>query len=160
MKKIFFTLLFCLILNSTAQGEFRFYNFKIEPKSLFVNQEGSVLFSVQLLSSLEKQASVFLIEVDKSGELIRYHWPLKDDGSFGDIKAGDGVYSRTIQFKEKSPKQLHFLVTSSQDEEKMKQHAKIEELNSSSILKADLEITPRPSFLEIMAQIWKKIKER
>lgn len=160
MKKIFFIFLFLLIFSSIAKAEFKISNFKIEPNSLFVDQEGSILFSVQVDSSQVKPEMVYLIEIDKKGELIRYHWPLKDDGSFGDLKAGDGVYSRVIQFKEKRSTQLRFLVTASQDEEKMKQHLKIEELNSSSILKADLEITPRPSFLEIMAQIWKKIKER
>ena len=157
MKKIIFIFFLILGFSRLASSITMMDDFKIEPNSLFVQEERGVLFTAQVGSrSSKKPQALFLLEMDSSGEKIRYHWELKDEG-VGDLKAHDGIYSRKIQFKEKQPKTLHFLVVSELKQEDLKKYP-MNENKLSFALRATLEIKPRPSFIEILSQVWEKIK--
>ena len=150
MKKIFFLCFLILSFSRFAEAVTIFHDFKIEPNSLFVGEERGVLFTVRVESqSRQKPTSFILLEMDSSGEKVRYRWELKDDG-IGDFKANDAIYSRIIQFKEKQPKALQFLVVPRKDPIK-------DELNTSP-LRATLEIKARPTFIEVLEGIWERIK--
>jgi hypothetical protein len=66
---------------------------------------------------------------------------LNDDGVFGDRKAGDGIFSRSVLFKENLTKtiQLHL------------------EGQAETLA---LTVKPRPTLQEIISNIWSRMRER
>jgi hypothetical protein len=74
---------------------------------------------------------------DKEDDGVKARWPMMDNGLTGDQEAGDKVYSRTVQFKEKKLDTLLFSV------------------NPTHIVA--ITVTPRPTLIEILQGIWKKL---
>lgn len=124
------------------------------PSSLYTDDDVKVVFSVKVEGLPDPNFSLTLAEVDQSGEKIRFTWPLTDDGNNGDDQAHDGIYSRKVQFKEGRPKTLSFLVTTDPPEG-LKTFGKLPEVSPSQ--KATLEFKPRPSMIEVLGQIFRKL---
>lgn len=124
------------------------------PSSLYTDDDVKVVFSVKVEGAPDTNFSLTLVEVDSSGEKIRFTWPLADDGGNGDDRARDGIYSRKVQFKEGRPKTLTFLATTDPPEG-LKTFGKLPEVPPSQ--KATLEFKPRPSMIEILGRIFRKI---
>jgi hypothetical protein len=78
-----------------------------------------------------------------------------DDGSEGDFKAGDGIYTRRIQIKESKAKTMTFLVVPESPEGPVP--GTLPKVAPDQL--ANLEIKNRPSMIEILGQIWSKIKK-
>lgn len=136
-----------------------FTEFKLLPSSLFVDQEGIVLFAVRAQNpSLDPAEVISLIELDKSGEKPKHRWILEDNGILGDRKAQDQIYSREIQFKEKYPRKIEFIVAAVKE----KDPTQLPTLTVEEIQKAprvSLQIQMRPTFIDLMRQVWRRIKD-
>ncbi len=146
MKKLLLSLFFFLIF-SPVWATPHLASFQIFPPSLYTDDEAGILFTVTFKTDPHENppSEVTLVEVGKDGQSTRYRWPLKDNGGQSDQKAGDGIYSRVIQFKEKKARKIIFRVfleTSSS--------------NPSDFLEGVLEIKPRPSMWEILKGVWNK----
>lgn len=158
-KKIFFVLLtLCCFTGTALSVELK--KFRIFPDYLFTDDDVGVRFTVTVLSQdSEIKKNIVLLEVDESLGKIKYRWPLNDEGIQGDLKSGDGLYSRIIQFKEKRPKQLVFYVL--EDETNKQGFVATETLPSvSAQQRATLEIRAHPTFIDVLKDVWKKIKEK
>lgn len=159
-----FQKIICLIFTGFFLGTVQaaeLKNFNIFPDYLFTDEDLGVKFTVTVLSQgAENPKSITLIEVNEEKGFVKYRWPLNDEGTQGDEKAGDGVYSREIQFKEKRPKNLVFYVL----EEKGAQKgvaAQSESLPSvSAHQRSILEIRAHPTFIDILKNAWGKIREK
>jgi hypothetical protein len=121
-----------------------------------VDDDAKVMFTVQLKQGeapLPKE--ITLIEEDASGEKARFRWPMVDDGASGDFKAGDGIYTRAVQIKESKSKTMKFRVLLEPNDGGgiQKELTPVEPIQT-----ATLEIKNRPSMLEILSEVWAKIK--
>lgn len=129
-------------------------SFQIVPNLLYTDDDVKVIFSAKAGAGEAAVPVISLLELDSAGEKVRFIWPLTDDGSQGDLIAGDGLYSRKIQFKEKRPKKITFLVAPIPP-------GTFETDKTPPIVPpsqtAVLEIRPRPTFLEILRDVFRKI---
>lgn len=143
---------------------------KISPVTkMFVNEDRTIMFETewnQTMSSNQKlylyeystkisRKDQFLMLLGKKMDIsptIRYKWELNDQGELGDRKAGDGIYSRVISFKEKKKTTLYFFVS---DEIYQKNEIPRSDMYSSDFI-SYIEIVNRPSFLEMLGIAWDK----
>lgn len=120
-------------------ASFLMHPLQISPEKIFTYQDVAVHFSATVdceNSSCPQQVELKMLDRDNSN--VRARWALSDDGKLGDLKAGDKVYSRTIQFEENKMGTITFFV----EEEPW----------------ARLQIVARPTFLQILQSIWAKVK--
>ncbi len=151
-----FLLLFFLMIPNLSNAKLDLHSFKITPSAIFTDQDEGIRFSVQLNSDGEKPKSLLLIETDPIKEKIRFRWPLNDEGSLGDRVPQDGIYSRTIQFKERTPKLLHFLIVPVTADLLNPENKALPSVEQE--LKATLEIKAHPTFQEILGNVLQKIR--
>ncbi len=159
-KKIFCFSVIFLALQCQARAA-QLKNFHIEPDYLFTDDDVGVRFTVTVLSQgSEKPKNITLMEIDDEAGKIKYRWPLMDDGTKGDEKAGDGVYNRDIQFKEHRPKKILFYVVEEQTDEKgiPSQSESLPSVTENQ--RAVLEIRAHPTMIDILKSVWEKIKKK
>jgi len=149
-------LLICLVPARVLAGTIE--SFQIVPNLLFEDDDVKVIFAARMKADGGPLPPVItLLELDAAGEKIRYRWPLTDDGTLGDLAAGDGIYSRKIQFKESRPKKISFLVVLAPPEGfEIRTPPPLVPPSQTGIL----EIRARPTFLEIMKGVFQKIWNR
>ncbi len=135
-------------------------NFKIFPDYLFTDEDLGVKFSAKLESVGVKPKALTLMEVNEEKGFIKYRWPLNDEGMQGDEKAQDGVYGREIQFKEKNPTQLVFYVLLEEEELRGPASQSVSLPKVPPSQRAILEIRAHPTFIDILKDVWKKIKQK
>lgn len=154
-KKIFWVLLIFLMFIGKIEGA-ELSSFQISPIYLFTDDDVGVKFAVTVLSQgSEIPKNISLMEVDEEKEKIKYRWPLNDDGTQGDVKAGDGVYSRNIQFKEKRPKKIVFYVLEEQESSQGKVSESLPSVSSAQ--RSVLEIRAHPTMIDILKDVWNKV---
>ena len=90
---------------------------------------------------------------------MKYRWPLNDEGMNGDDKAGDGIYGREIQFKEKKPRILVFYVLEQAEEQKGFGNPG-ETLPAGIGLRGELEIRAHPTFIDVLKGVYQKIRAK
>ena len=160
MKKRLITILFLLSPLVWAHGARAgsIEAFQIVPNLLYVEDDVKVIFSVKAKEGEGPLPPVItLMELDAAGEKIRFLWPLTDDGTQGDLVAGDGLYTRKIQYKERRPTRITFLVAPAPPENfQTKQPPPAVPPSQSNAI----EVRGRPSFLEILRDIFNKIWKR
>ncbi len=157
-KKIFFISVIFLSFSSLSQAA-ELKNFQINPDYLFTDEDLGVKFTVTVVSQgSEKPKNIILVETRLEGK-VKYRWPLNDTGWNGDEKAGDGIYSREIQFKEKKPRTLVFFVLE-QDEEGKGFGNPGESLPAGLGLRGELEIRAHPTFIDILKGAYEKIRAK
>lgn len=120
-------------------ASFLMHPLQISPEKILTYQDVAVHFSVTVdCENPSCPQKVKLKMLDRDHSNVRARWALSDDGKLGDLKAGDKVYSRTIQFKEKKVGAITFFVED--------QHG------------TQLQIVARPTFLQLLQNIWSKLK--
>lgn len=160
MKKLPFllSLILCLVstavLSKTKLSSFQIFN----AENIFMDEERTLLFTVTIEQApSEPLEQINLIELDRTEKKVRSRWEMRDDGQLGDQKAGDGIFSRIVNFKEKKPGTVPYYVL----EEKRGSFTDLpQELDGSQISseqKRLLNVKPRPSFIELMGQVIDKI---
>ena len=113
----------------------------VTPNILMTEEDGTVLFTVTAdCQGPACPPSIELQEWDATKTKIKSRLQMLDNGMIGDATAGDKIYSRKVEIKETQPKTLFF---------------SIDPNNSATI-----QITPRPTFFELLEQVWIKIKAR
>ncbi len=159
-KKIFWVFFLIFLFVGEIQAV-EVKSFQMDPNYLFTDEDLGVKFTATVLSQgSEIPESITLVEVNEEKGFVKYRWPLNDQGRQGDLKAGDGVYSREIQFKEKRPTQLVFYVL---EETEAQKGAALKGESLPAVLsnqRAVLEIRAHPTFVEILKDVWRKIKEK
>lgn len=117
---------------------FAFHPLSVAPKRLFTDEERPVLFTVPVdCASHECPQNIELLLWDKTREKIKARFQMNDAGQLGDAQPGDRIYSRKVEIKEALPKKLYFSIAPDNG--------------------VTLEIVPRPSMLEILQALWKKL---
>lgn len=157
-KKIFFIMIIFLSFSSVSQAS-QLENFKINPDYLFTDEDLGVKFTVTVIpQGSEKPKNIILVETRLENR-VKYRWPLNDEGRNGDSKAGDGIYEREIQFKEKKPRTLVFFVL--EQEEEGKGFGNPGEILPEGLgLRGELEIRAHPTFIEILKGAYEKIRAK
>jgi len=129
---------------------------RISNPSLFVEEDLGVLFAFRPSLPISVNEKAILLEIKDSK--IRYRWDLLDNGTLGDQIAGDGIWSRRIQFKEKKITILDFLALSASEEQiQMSLSPGSPAPTDQHIEKVSLEIKARPTFIDIIKGIFRKI---
>ncbi|MCM0606390.1 MAG: hypothetical protein KA715_09900 [Xanthomonadaceae bacterium] len=91
-------------------------------------------------------SKLFLVKVDADGKRLEDITFITDDGTLGDMHAGDGYYSRKLKLIEREAGMMRLALISTE-----KDSDKLEPLIS-------LEVMRRPSFLQILQEVWIKIR--
>jgi hypothetical protein len=130
-------------------------NLVLHPSSLYLEQDEAVFFLYQPVAPV---GQLHLVEavLDESGNpVVRYRWDLRDDGALGDEIAGDGIYGRMVNFKERKLRNVEFFVVDSP----LTQFQPQSLLSQYTVLTpvSVLELKRRPSFMEMVAQAWLKL---
>ena len=158
VRRIYFLCLLLILSSSFAHAGVTIESFRISSTYLFTDDDARVMFTAEVNGPQDQRPKeLTLFEADSTGLKARYRWALVDDGTLGDLKAQDGVYSRAIQFKEKKSRVIQFVVipevggggSAHQDLPAVAPHQT-----------ATLEIKNRPSMIEILGQVIKKIRNK
>ncbi|MFO1519017.1 MAG: choice-of-anchor X domain-containing protein [bacterium] len=152
MKRFFFAIPFFLFHLSASHAAFGFSSLQLWPEAIYTYEEKPVTFIAKPNPSSTPRGAV-LVQWDPEKEKVLYRWKMTDDGSLGDVRAGDGIYSRTVQFNERKGGVKIFSVVEGNDEVQAA-FLKKEDLGPQ----ASLHVLHQPTFLEIMSQVWQKIK--
>ena len=125
------------MISPSLMAQVTFGPLEIFPPVLMTYEDASVRFTLHV-DCLEKDCpkGVELVQWEQDGKEAKSRWQLRDDGFYGDSLAGDRIYSRSVAFKESRPGTLKFSVAPTNY--------------------VTLDITPRPSFLEILQRLWEK----
>lgn len=147
----FAAFVFFLFLSLPAWAGLRVFSFTLTPSTIYAASDQEVLFSVKTEKDGEGGPSALEVLQIVDGK-IKYRWPLKDDGFYGDERAGDGICSRTAFFNEKIPGELVFVVS-------FHEHDRDINWNQAPVSsQARLRVLPVPSFLETLEAVWRKLK--
>jgi len=119
---------------------------KVNPTQLFVKEDRDLVFEAKV--PVEKKQNVNLAEINSTTQIVKFHWAMNDEGILGDLKKGDGIFSRKVEFKEKRPQTLMFGIYFGNDVP-----AKIEDKTRT----AEVSIIQRPNFIELVKQTFSKI---
>lgn len=88
---------------------------------------------------------------------IKYRWELFDTGAFGDVRAGDGIFSRKIEFNPRRPGTLEFAVYPECDQPPLQPRVDPMPTDLAPEQQLHVEVRPQPTFLEILQQVWHRI---
>ncbi len=108
-------------------------NFAVNPPLVYATEDKAVLFTVQLPLTQSMPEQFEMTQHTAAAAPVKFRYVLRDDGTFGDLVAHDGTYSRKIYFQESHAQTIFF---------------RVEQLN------AQLIVDRRPSFLELMQKVW------
>lgn len=160
IPRIFFSFLFLVLFIPPLKAA-HVEKFIIFPEYLFTDEDLGVNFAVKVVpQGSENPKTITLMEVDETRGNIKYRWPLNDEGTHGDKKAADGVYSREIQFKERKPKQIVFYVLEENADLKGPPTGNVGLPSISAAQREVLEIRAHPTFTEIIKNAFHKIWEK
>lgn len=124
--------------------------FTILPVTMEAEQEQRVLFSVTLPTPATAPIPITVVQYARDGDEIIRRWDLNDEGLLGDRVAHDGHYARKADFKELRPGRLRFaVVTGAEAHPPWSAHP--------IALRAELPVTPRRSFLDIVRALWQRV---
>lgn len=158
LGKFFLVTLFLLFWFSGPGGSTRILGstprLQSDIQSLFTEDEKGIRFTLSPTPAQKQNLSsrLSLFWVDSSGKEIKYLGLLNDEGLFGDRKAGDGVYSRKVEFKQHRPRTLYFAWT----HEDPAQPARLTRpISTDELIK--IEVLQRPTFVEIVKRIWSRL---
>lgn len=116
----------------------------LSPTVIYTDEDRKVRLEVMLPSQPNAPDAVRVVQYDPAGKQVRYRWHLHDDGRLGDHKAGDGIYSATAYFKQSAPKTIRLVVE--------------QDSAAAEPVSATLTIRPRPSMLQLLGQLWHKLR--
>ena len=159
-----FSFLFLIIFTPLLKAEDKNMTLEIIPSQVFAGDDVSILFQVKV-DGTNPSKVLNLVEWNADNTEIKYHWELSDDGARGDQKAGDGIYSRIIQFKEQKVKTINFWVTDQNLAENTNPssvflHKTSPQIQNPELIsdkqKASLQIIARPTFQDILKNAYQK----
>lgn len=83
------------ILNVTPQlsGTQRIFSMKVTPDTFFINESSTVTISAEIASGNSYLSSVVVYETDKNGNVLTQLGQMYDDGTHGDIRAADTIFT-------------------------------------------------------------------
>lgn len=124
--------------------------FTILPIAMEAEQEQRVLFTVTFPTPATAPIPIIVVQYAREGDEIIRRWELNDEGLLGDRIAHDGHYARKADFKELHPGTLRFaVVTGAEAHPAWSAHP--------AALRAELPVTPRRSFLDIVCALWQRV---
>lgn len=127
----------------------------VTPTQLFTSEEKALLFTAAVHGSADHApVTIVLLQLDASGESIVHRWNMRDDGTFGDRAAGDGIYSRKVEFKPYRPVPLHFAVYPERQEAPLRPRDRVPSDLVEDQQFVGVEVVAQPTFLELMSRIW------
>ena len=121
---------------------------QIEPSSLYVDQEEKlqILVKPKAIPGVKLPSKLFVIKVDENGRRIEELAVITDEGLLGDMKSGDGYYSRKIKIIERKAGTLRLSLATKEDS------------NEVFPILNQIQVVSRPSFLQVLQQVWNKIR--
>jgi len=145
-SNILFTLILFFFCTPATWATVTIESFQISLEKMYTNDDRTILFTAKVNSSAENLPHhLVLFQTDETGKKIKYRWKLTDNGFLGDEKKGDGIYSRKVEYKKSKAGKVDFFVSLNAD-------------IPSQDLKVSIEIIRRPSFLELLGEIWNRLK--
>jgi len=152
----FFFLATFFLLDTLAFAEFT-----ATPDALFAKESTHVIFrfipTPESVSSPPQSPHYSLIELAQDGSVARYIGMLTDEKALGDEVAGDGVFTRKVQLNEKVSGQIEFAIID-ESSPLNPQTITANELSSLILEKTIVKVIRHPSFLELLEQVWAKLK--
>lgn len=120
---------------------------QIQPDQLYVDQEEKLQILVKPKPELGKKlpTKLFLVKVDETGKRLSDLAVITDEGTLGDMKAGDGYYSRKVKIIERLPGTLRLSLSTREDS------------SETFPVLNQIQVITRPSFLEVLGEVWRKI---
>lgn len=136
------SLVWAMLLASTASAESMPPALRVEPESVFTHDDVKVLFVIPYDSKEE----LFLYRTDAEGNPLKLLATLNDAGAQGDARKDDQVFTRRLQFKESKPKTIYFKIFDQAQRPITHQVA-------------TLTVTPRPTFVQTLERVWSRIRQ-
>jgi hypothetical protein len=106
-----------LNITSPVSDNQRVFNAKVTPDTFFINESSSAIISAEIASGNLYLSSVVAYETDAGGNLLTELGPMYDDGSHGDARAADTVFTMQLDANktEDNPMYVRVLATYEQD---------------------------------------------
>ncbi|MDO8527524.1 MAG: hypothetical protein Q7T03_07550 [Deltaproteobacteria bacterium] len=111
------------------------------PKTILTEDSATILLTMQvdcLPGECPGQIEVDLL--DKNQQAVKARLQMMDNGLLGDAIPGDHIYSRKVEMKENHARKVVFSVAPDNT--------------------ATIDVLWRPTFLEMLQQIWQKISAK
>lgn len=103
-RRLIFGIFAIMMITSSALGQ-GISDFRFTPSEALINRSTTIFITAKIndaANSLKKD-SVLLYETTASGQILALVGRMYDDGTNGDLKAQDGVYTTQITVNENSP---------------------------------------------------------
>lgn len=147
-------LVLVLLLSPTVHGS---EALTVSPESAFQKESTAMTFRLPMKAA--PSGLLLLVQTDENGQILREIGPMTDDGVMGDSEKNDLTYSRRIHVNEKKATRLYFGVIQAANQNAGSSAGKAP---GKAPTKADVftsvEILDRPTFTELITQIWGKVK--
>lgn len=95
---------------SRPASERRIFSEKLAPDEFFIDEPATAIVSAEVLRHNLPLSSVMVYRVDENGDLLTPLGRMYDDGTHGDRRAGDTIFSTTLHFNEDIETTLYFRV--------------------------------------------------
>ncbi len=162
MLRALFWLMLCSVLlgtNPTAADSLAHVEWAhVSPTALYTSEEKTLLFTAAVTIPPElPNATITVLQLNPEQTGIKYRWELVDDGTYGDVQAHDGIYSRKMEFKEYRPTTLQFVVALEMNQPPRRPRIDPLPENLRTEQHVAVTVTPQPTFVEILRQIWHRL---
>lgn len=151
MLRILAMLLLCIPSSVFALPAPRVDWVKITPDHLFTGEEKSLLITAAV--TIPEPMRIVLLHLTPDRTTIAHRWAMTDDGTFGDLHAHDGIYSRKVEFKPYKPLPIHFAVYPEFGDAVIRPRdrvpADLEDQQSVTVT-----VAAQPTFIELLSHIW------
>lgn len=124
---------------------------KVTPDHLFTGEEKSLLITAAV--TLPEPMHIALLHLTPDRATVAHRWNMTDDGTFGDLHAHDGIYSRKVEFKPYKPLPIHFVVYPEFGGIVVQPRGPVPaDLDDQQC--ATVAVAAQPTFVELLSHIW------
>lgn len=154
MLRILAMLLLCIPSSALALPPPRVQWVNVTPDHLFTGEEKSLIITAAV--TIPEPMTIALLHLTPDRATVAHRWDMTDDGTFGDLHAHDGIYSRKVEFKPYKPLPIHFVVYPEFGDTVVRPRDPVPaELDDQQY--ATVAVAAQPTFVELLSQIWHKL---
>lgn len=127
---------------------------QVTPDHLFTGEEKSLFITAAVTTP--ESTTIALLHLTPDRATVAHRWDMTDDGTFGDLHARDGIYSRKVEFKPYTPLPIHFAVYPEFGDAAVRPHdhapADLDDQQCATVA-----VAAQPTFVELLSHIWHKL---
>lgn len=125
---------------------------KVTPDRLFTGEEKS-LHITAAVTIPEPPMDIVLLHLTPDRATVAHRWAMTDDGTFGDLLAHDGIYSRKVEFKPYKSVPIHFAVYPEFGDAVIRPRDRVP-ADFDGHQYATVTVAAQPTFVELLSHIW------